>query len=112
LKGGGGTMPQYAILQSHPANICPMTNKAVREFALKMFDQKAAIAKQLNVKILLELHLDPNHKAFMLLEAPTAEAARDFLVEAGYLHYTENEFHLVTPVDELVKMAENMPTLY
>jgi hypothetical protein len=105
-------MPQYAILQSHPANICPMTNKAVRDFAMKMLGKRKSIAKKLKVKIVMELHLDPNHKAFLLLDAPTAEAARDFLVLAGYTHYTENEFHLVTPIEEMLKQVDQIPTIY
>jgi hypothetical protein len=89
-----------------------MTNKAVRVFALKMLGKREAIAKKLKVKIVMELHLDPNHKAFLLLEAPTAEAVRDFLVLAGYMHYTENEFYLVTPVQELLKQVDQIPTIY
>ena len=28
-------MPRYAVLQSHPPDNCPMTNQAVRAFALE-----------------------------------------------------------------------------
>lgn len=60
-----------------------MSNRAVREMAKKAYEQLPALCKKLNVKVLLDVHLDPNHKALMLLEAPTAEAARDLVMMAG-----------------------------
>jgi sugar/nucleoside kinase (ribokinase family) len=89
-----------------------MTNKAVREFAKKTYRQVPKLAKQLNVKILMDIHLDPNHKAFMLFEAPNAEAVRDFLARAGFMHFLEIDFHLVTPTKELLAHADEMPTIF
>jgi len=105
-------MPQYAVIHSHDADICPMTNKKVRDFAMKMFPSYEPLAKKLGVKVIMELHLDPDHKAFTLFEAKSAEAVRDYLVQAGYTHYTRTEFYLVTPVSELLKHADEMPTIY
>ncbi len=105
-------MPQYAVIQSHPPDDCPMTNRAVREFMNKQFPKHPALAKRLGVKILLDIHLDPDHKAFTLFEAPNAESVRDFLVQGGFTHYVNIEFHLVTPIQELMKQAQEMPTIY
>jgi hypothetical protein len=105
-------MPQYAIIGSHPPNVCPLTNKAVRAFAKKTYAQLPKLAKQLNVKVLLDIHLDPGHKAFMLFEAPNAEAVRDLLVRVGFTHFLDIEFHLVTPIKEILKHADEMPTLF
>ena len=105
-------MPQYAIIQTHESDICPMTNKAVREFAMKSFPGQGELQKKFGVKVLMEIHLDPDHKAFMLFEAPTAEAVRDYVMYAGYAHFTNMEFHLVTPVAELLKHVDEMPTIY
>jgi hypothetical protein len=89
-----------------------LTNKAVREFGKKVFANAPAVAKELNLNVLSYLHLDPNHKAFMLMEVPSAEAARDYLVRAGFMHFTEMEFHLVTPIEELMQRVDEIPTLY
>lgn len=105
-------MPQYAVIQSHPPDNSPLTNKAVRAFCKKAYPQSKALAKRLGVKTLLDIHLDPNHKAFMLFEARTAETVRDFLVQAGYMHFVEIEFHLVTPIEELYKHIDEPPTVY
>ena len=105
-------MPQYAVIQHHPANICPMTNKTVRNFAKEMFPKLPALGAKLGVKVVTNIHLDPDHKAFLLLYAKSAEAARDFLVQGGFAHFTEMNFYLVTPVEELLKQADSMPTIF
>lgn len=64
------------------------------------------------VKIKVDVHLDPDHKAFTLFEAPSAEAVRDFLVQGGFAHYVNMEFPLVTPIQDLIKQAQDMPTIY
>ena len=72
-----------------------------------------SIAKKNGVKFVVPyLHLDPAHKGFLLLEAGSAEAVRDFMVQAGMFHFLDSEFYLVTPVADLLKMAQNIPTIY
>ena len=105
-------MPQYAVVQSHPPDNCPMTNKAVRDFVQMQVPKNAAIAKRLGVRVKEELHLDPDHRAFILFEAPTAEAVRDYLFEGGYTHFSNMDFHLVTPIEQLLKQADTVPTVF
>jgi len=70
------------------------------------------LLKQKHMKLLLDIHLDPNHQAFMLFEAPTAEAARDLLAESGLIAFLDLTLHLVTPISDLLKLADKMPTIY
>ncbi len=56
-------MPQYAIIGSHPAADCPLTNQAVR----------------------------------------------DFLFQGGFAHFLELDFHLVTPIEELLHHMDQLP---
>jgi hypothetical protein len=105
-------MPRYAILQSHPPDNCPLTSKAVRDFAMEYLPKIGENAAKHGVTVHNYDHLDPAHRALLLLDAPTAESARDFVFEAGFMHFTEMEFFLVTPVDELVQRAMDMPTVF
>lgn len=105
-------MEQYAVIGNHPPDNCPMANKAVREFAKKTYAKLPKLSKQYNVKILMDIHLDPGHKSLMIFEAPNAEAVRDLLVMAGFPYFLDLEFYLVTPIDQLLKHVEDMPTLY
>jgi hypothetical protein len=85
----------------------------VREFfTKKILPELPALAKSLDVKVLLNIHLDPGHKALALFEAPNAEAVRDLLVRGGFMHFVDMEFHLVTPIEELAKNIDKFPTIY
>ena len=105
-------MPQYAVLGNHPPNVCPMTSKAAREAAKHAYGVMDGLLKEKRAKLLMDIHLDPNHKAFMLFEAPSAEAVRDLLAETGLIAFLELNLHLVTPIPELLKMGEKIPTIY
>lgn len=105
-------MPQYVILQDHPPDNCPVTNKAVREFAKKALSNLDANASKMGVKVLSYDHLDPAHRALLRLEAPSAEAVRDFVVAAGFFHFTGMELFLVSPIAELLKNVDQVPTIY
>ena len=105
-------MPQYAVIGSHPPNVCPMTSKAARAAAKHAYEQLPGQLKAKNAKLLLDIHLDPNHLAFMLFEAPSAETVRDLLAESGLITFLDTSLHLVTPIAELLKRADAIPTIY
>ena len=72
-----------------------------------------AVAKRLNVRFVVPYaHLDPAPKGLMLLDAPNAEAVRDFLVQGGFFHFLDNELDLITPVAELMKDVDKIPTAF
>ena len=106
-------MPQYATIGTHPAADCPIANKATRDFLLGIAPTWPELAKELNVKTLSWLHLDPSHKSFQLFEAPNAEAVRDYLYRSGQAHFLDLDFHLVTPIEELLgRMGEFPPAIH
>ena len=89
-----------------------MSNKAAREMAKKAYAQLPSLLKKHDAKVILDLHLDPDHKSFMLFEAPTAEDVRDIVLLAGFGYFLDFSFHLVTPISTLLKHVEDMPTIY
>ncbi len=105
-------MPRYAILQSHPPDNCPLTNKAVREFAMSHLPRMDEYAAKHGVSVVANNHLDPAHRALLVLDAPTAEAARDFVYDAGFMQFTSMEFFLVRPVAEVIQAAGEIETVY
>ncbi len=106
-------MPQYAIIQSHPPGDCPVSSKGAREWMNKMAPQLETTAKKHGVKFVVPyLHLDPAHKGLLLVEASSAESVRDFLVQAGLFHFLDSQLYLVTPIADLLKMAQSIPTIY
>ena len=51
----------------------------------------------------MDIHLDPDHKAFMLFEVPNAKTIRDVINEADFIYFLNAE---------LQKTAEKYPTMY
>lgn len=105
-------MSQYAAIQTHSPDICPITNKTTRAFFENQVSNLPKLQEELGVKIVSNLHLDPAHKVLTIFEAPSAESVRDFLVRGGFMHVFNIEFYLVTPMEEIMKQIENMPTIY
>jgi len=80
---------------------------------MKALPQLDNVAKKHGVKFVVPyLHLDPAHKGLLLLEAGSAEAVRDFLMEAGFVHFLDNQLYLTSPVAELMKGLDKVPTIY
>lgn len=105
-------MSQYAVLQSHPPDNCPMSSEKVRRHALAVLPQLEEKAKAKGIEITLNVHLDPAHRALMIFEAPSAEAVRDLVYEGGFVQFTDMEFFLVTPIPELVAKVDQFPTVF
>ncbi len=105
-------MPQYAVMGRHEANGCPMSSKGAREAAIKAYESLDKHLKEKHAKLVLDLHLDPSHKTFMLWEAPSAEAVRDVLLMAGFGSFLDLDLHLVTPISELLPQASKFPLMY
>lgn len=99
-------MPKYAILADHTPLTCPGSSKSAAAHAQVALGQRMPeLAQKLGVEVLQNLHLDPSHKTFMLVEAPSAEAVRDLLFDGGFLQFNNIEFHLVTTIDEIVQRS-------
>ena len=106
-------MPQYAVIQSHPPSNCPISSKGAREWAKKAIPESENLAKKLGIRMVVPyIHLDPAHKGLLLVDAPNAETVRDFLVQGGFFHFLDNELYLVTPISEVLKATENVPTIF
>lgn len=105
-------MPLYAVIGRHEANGCPMNSQAAREAASKAYPRLEELLKQKHAKLLSNLHLDPNHAAFMEFEAPSAEVVRDMLMEAGFAAFLDMNLYLVTPISEILKQIGNFPVIY
>ena len=101
-------MPQYALISDHTPLSCPAASKAAGKHAEEALGQRMpALAEKLDIEILQFLHLDPGHKIFMLVEAPTAEAVRDLVYEGGLMQFNNIDFHLVTPIPEMVQRTKD-----
>ena len=101
-------MPQYAIIADHTPLTCPGSSKNAAKHAEDALGNKMPkLMAELGISVIQNLHLDPSHKTFMLVEAPSAEAVRDMIFDSGYLQFNNIDFHLVTPIEEIVRRSQD-----
>ena len=104
-------MPQYAILGTHNPEGCPSSNRAVREFVKKGMPQFPGLAEKLGVKVTVNVHLDPRHMTFTLVEAPNAEAVRDLVFKSGLNAWNDMTIYPVSQVEDLMKRIDEFPLI-
>jgi len=98
-------MTQYAVIVAHSLEDCPLINKDKLDSAKKFYAETLYLARKLNVKILMDLHLNPSHEFFMLLEAPNEQAVRDLLLMRGLTTQQRVKLHTVIPLTEKLENA-------
>jgi hypothetical protein len=105
-------MPKYVVISNHPPMSCPSANKTVRELGNSLGKDLEPILAKHKVKPEVLLHLDPGHKVLWVLEAPTAEAVRDYIYEAGLGRWNDFEFYMASSLEDMTKWTEHLPTIW
>ena len=103
---------KYGMRMSHNPEICPLSNKASREFAKKGLGQMETLAKKHNVKVESIYHFDPEHLVIGIFEAENIESVRDMIMEMGLMHWNDLKINPLTPADALMKDVDKQPTLF
>ena len=58
------------------------------------------------------VHLDPGHKVLWVLDAPTAEAVRDFIYASGLGRWNDFEFYMASNLDDVAQWVKGLPTIW
>lgn len=103
---------EYGLVLTHPPNTCPVSNKMAREAAKKGFADMPHLSEKYNIKTKSLYHFDPEHLVIGIFEADDPESLRDFLIEAGLMHWNNLRFYPVTPVDKLMKEIDSIKTIF
>ena len=103
---------QYVIMLSHPPHLSPLSNKVTREMADKSYAQMPTLTEKHKVKVVAGYHLDPEHRAMVVVEAPSIEAVRDLLYEAGFMHWNDATIYPTTPLHEIHEWVKTQPTIF
>ena len=105
-------MNLYGIIGEHPPNVCPISNKAVREAAKKTLSRMPGLLKKHKVKLVAQYHFDPKHLGVLILEANDVESVRDVMEESGFTQWVNMEIYPVTPVDKWIEKAAKVPPIF
>ena len=103
---------KYGVRLSHTPDICPLSNKASREFAKKGLGKMQELTQKHKVKVESLYHFDPEHLVIGVFEAENIESLRDLLMEMGLMHWNDLKINPVTPAETIMKTIDSMPTLF
>jgi hypothetical protein len=75
------TMNKYVVELWHEPGISPLSNAAYRKMANRTHESMPGLLEQREMKMIGAYHLDPEHRAILIIEAKTVEDVRDVLYE-------------------------------
>lgn len=104
-------MPTYIAELWHGPEMSPLSNPQSRAFASRAHQLMPGLMAQKGITRLGDWHLDPEHRAILIFEAPSVEAVRDLLYEAGFMSYCDGRIYPASRLSELHKwaVAQEMP---
>jgi hypothetical protein len=103
---------RYIVMLWHPPEVSPLSNRSVREASKKTWSQLPAVRQKYGIEVIAGYHLDLEHKAIVVVEAPSAEAVRDFLYESGFMHWNDARIFLTRPLEEVREWTMKQPTIF
>jgi hypothetical protein len=106
------TMPKYVVISNHPPMSCPSANKALRGLGESLGKDLPPMLEKHKVKLEVMLHLDPGHKVLWVVEAPSAEAVRDFVYDAGLGRWNDFEFFMASSLEDVTAWITKLPTIW
>ena len=105
-------MPKYVVISNHPPMSCPSANKTLREIGLALGKDIPAMLQKHKINPQVILHLDPGHKILWVVDAPSAEAVRDFAYDSGLTRWNDFEFYMASSLEEVTSWVEHLPTIW
>jgi thiamine monophosphate kinase len=105
-------MPKYVVISNHPPMSCPSANKTLRDTSDTLGTDIQNMLQKHKIKAEAILHLDPGHKIVWILEAPSAEAVRDFYYDSGMTRWNDFEFYMASSLEEVTSWIQHLPTIW
>ncbi len=102
---------EYVALVRHSPESCPGSNARIRERAEQALGKMEEIGKKHQVKPKSMHVLTPSHLVIFILEAPSIEAVRDFLIESGFDQWNDIELYPSQTPEEAMQ-ATNLPPIW
>jgi hypothetical protein len=101
-------MNRYLAELYHDPGISPAANAAARERARQTHQALPGLMAAKNVTMIAEYHLDPEHRAILIFDAPNIEAVRDVLVQSGFMQYCDGRIYPVSTLKEALERTKDL----
>lgn len=59
------------------------------------------LMEEMNIKLIGDYPLDPEHRAIFIFEAPSVETVRDLLYESGLMHFNNGRIYPATRLSNM-----------
>ena len=106
-------MHTYVVEMWHEVLASPLGNSKVREFGHNVLRTRAPkLMKELGIRQIGDYHLDPEHRAIMIYEAPSVEVLRDFLYRSGFCAYVNARIYPSRPLAEIARWIDTEPPMF
>ena len=101
-------MNRYLAELYHDPGISPAANAAARQRARETHAVLPRLMAEKNVSMIAEYHLDPEHRAILVFDAPSIEAVRDVLVQSGFMQYCDGRIYPVSTLKEALERTKDL----
>ncbi len=91
---------------------CPSASKAIRVIGDSLGKDLPPMMEKHKINPEAQLHLDPGHKVLWIIEAPSAEAVRDFVYNSGLARWNDFEFYMASSLEGITSWTEKLPTIW
>lgn len=91
---------------------CPSANKTLREVGNNLGKDLPPMMQKHKIKPEVMYHLDPGHKVLWVVEAPSAEAVRDFVYDSGLSTWNDFEFYLASSIEDVMSWIQHLTPIW
>ncbi len=104
-------MGTYIAELYHDPQMSPRANTAVREHAKRTAEALPRLMEEKDIEMIGDYHLDPEHRAILIFEAPSVETVRDLLYESGFMHFNNGRIYPASRLSEVRDRAMDQPPI-
>ena len=103
-------MSQFVLIQTHTPDLCPLSNEKARKAYGPDPGPTMALAQKLGIKLIAGPMASLDHQTFVVMDAPNAEAVREFVIQSGLVQWNSTQVIPVAGMEQMLKeMASTKP---
>jgi hypothetical protein len=100
-------MPIFIVISGHTTEYCPIHNEQAKKMFLESFSKFGELTTKHGLKVLGNYAVMPEHKNYMIVDAPSADAFQKAMMEPAmmqFIGHNMTEIKLAMPIEDAMKM--------
>ena len=103
---------QYVITAEHPPQLCPSSNRKIRDILKQMPERMPGLSQKHAVQTITLNILGPDHVIVWVVEAGSIEAVRAFVTDAGLYQWNTVKINATWSMEEALQMIEDLEPIF